>query len=614
MPSRQYSHFTTADYEACGRHFCETLLDFSNPDPMKEILREKILQKLVDCGSTADEPRNVILSDYSSLSHSETDDDVEDDGNESNCFERNSRMSTSTSTTSSTSAVGSSIVTNPGKQKRHTSNQKHNFASDNIKVKPEKFVEKNKVKIETRSPLLLSKTALELIKSRPTKLGDGSILEAPTLATNSTCEPSMENTTMSSSTNNPNMVSATNSIEMPGTMRRFTKFRRKARRSTSFRRLDMGFDNQQFAKCTRILFDDPFNPPGTKFRDSNLRCRHRLDEVLQASWQSGTEDECDPYDMSRSPSPSGTRLRNNPGYSSARTLPKDEGVMQLIDPMTKLAVSSDSNIQKSCSDSEIVSMYPAFVPFSPTFPVGREFLHQTFIPQMTNHSKKVLSSKKRMNEVTAKNYLLKTSSVTTTSARRSSTGMTGSAESVITDNTLTRRSSVNHMPLKASGKLQATNLRIPSTSTSSTVASNRRRVSWTGTLTVSVPTVAINEITTTIASTSSLLKSNIPQESSHRQKFMSFRKSKSLNDKLQNNSSEINNGQSTAVATTSASMDKLARPTSGSKMKLASEQFDGYGRSMETPPKNPTVLPTSTATPANSKKRRTKLKRSNHNK
>lgn len=35
MPSRPYTHFNTADYEAVGRHFCETLIDFSDPSVEK---------------------------------------------------------------------------------------------------------------------------------------------------------------------------------------------------------------------------------------------------------------------------------------------------------------------------------------------------------------------------------------------------------------------------------------------------------------------------------------------------------------------------------------------------------------------------------------------------
>ena len=35
MISRQHTHFNTDDYEGLGRHFCETLLDYSDNDPVK---------------------------------------------------------------------------------------------------------------------------------------------------------------------------------------------------------------------------------------------------------------------------------------------------------------------------------------------------------------------------------------------------------------------------------------------------------------------------------------------------------------------------------------------------------------------------------------------------
>ena len=50
------------------RYFCETLLDFQDPCPVKEQLRNKVVSRLVKEGSTADEPANIALSDYSSLS------------------------------------------------------------------------------------------------------------------------------------------------------------------------------------------------------------------------------------------------------------------------------------------------------------------------------------------------------------------------------------------------------------------------------------------------------------------------------------------------------------------------------------------------------------------
>ena len=51
-----------------SRYFCETLLDFHDPCPVKEQLRNKIVGRLLKEGSNADEPANIALSDYSSLS------------------------------------------------------------------------------------------------------------------------------------------------------------------------------------------------------------------------------------------------------------------------------------------------------------------------------------------------------------------------------------------------------------------------------------------------------------------------------------------------------------------------------------------------------------------
>ncbi|XP_046395791.1 cytosolic carboxypeptidase 2-like [Ischnura elegans] len=67
LAGRRYgTHFSTADLEAMGRHFCDTLLDFCDEDPSKERLRNKIVTRLLEEGSNADEPTNIILSDYSS--------------------------------------------------------------------------------------------------------------------------------------------------------------------------------------------------------------------------------------------------------------------------------------------------------------------------------------------------------------------------------------------------------------------------------------------------------------------------------------------------------------------------------------------------------------------
>ncbi|XP_072756013.1 cytosolic carboxypeptidase 3 isoform X2 [Anoplolepis gracilipes] len=64
--SRCGTHFSSQDYEQFGKAFCETLLDFSDQDPMKEKLRNKIIARLTKEGSSAEEPTNIDLTDYSS--------------------------------------------------------------------------------------------------------------------------------------------------------------------------------------------------------------------------------------------------------------------------------------------------------------------------------------------------------------------------------------------------------------------------------------------------------------------------------------------------------------------------------------------------------------------
>ncbi|XP_029166234.1 cytosolic carboxypeptidase 2 [Nylanderia fulva] len=64
--SRCGTHFSIQDYEQIGKAFCETLLDFSDQDPMKEKLRNKIIARLTKEGSSAEEPTNIDLTDYSS--------------------------------------------------------------------------------------------------------------------------------------------------------------------------------------------------------------------------------------------------------------------------------------------------------------------------------------------------------------------------------------------------------------------------------------------------------------------------------------------------------------------------------------------------------------------
>ena len=65
-----------------SRYFCETLLDYQDPCPVKEQLRAKILHRLTKEGSTADEPANIALSDYSSLSSAEMTSESEEEEEE----------------------------------------------------------------------------------------------------------------------------------------------------------------------------------------------------------------------------------------------------------------------------------------------------------------------------------------------------------------------------------------------------------------------------------------------------------------------------------------------------------------------------------------------------
>ncbi|XP_030246170.1 cytosolic carboxypeptidase Nna1 isoform X5 [Drosophila navojoa] len=66
LGSRKGTHFNIQDYEHMGRAFCETLLDYCDENPNKERLRSKIIERLMREGSSADEPLNIPLSDYSS--------------------------------------------------------------------------------------------------------------------------------------------------------------------------------------------------------------------------------------------------------------------------------------------------------------------------------------------------------------------------------------------------------------------------------------------------------------------------------------------------------------------------------------------------------------------
>ncbi|KAL7303167.1 hypothetical protein TKK_0004371 [Trichogramma kaykai] len=79
LGSRNGTHFSCQDYEQIGKAFCETLLDFSDSDPLKERLRSKIIARLIKEGSSADEPTNIELTDYSSDEGDTSDSSSEED-------------------------------------------------------------------------------------------------------------------------------------------------------------------------------------------------------------------------------------------------------------------------------------------------------------------------------------------------------------------------------------------------------------------------------------------------------------------------------------------------------------------------------------------------------
>ncbi|KAL7026828.1 hypothetical protein ACKWTF_005185 [Chironomus riparius] len=84
MGSRAGTHFSTMDYEQLGRAFCETLMDYYDDNPLKEKLRMKILTRLSKEGSSADEPLNIPLSDYSS-DEGDSSSSSDDEGKDSLC-------------------------------------------------------------------------------------------------------------------------------------------------------------------------------------------------------------------------------------------------------------------------------------------------------------------------------------------------------------------------------------------------------------------------------------------------------------------------------------------------------------------------------------------------
>ncbi|CAL4124496.1 unnamed protein product, partial [Meganyctiphanes norvegica] len=66
--TRRGTHYNIQDFIHMGRDFCETLLEYFDPQPNKEKLRNKLWSRLIKKGSSADEPANIGFSDTNSSS------------------------------------------------------------------------------------------------------------------------------------------------------------------------------------------------------------------------------------------------------------------------------------------------------------------------------------------------------------------------------------------------------------------------------------------------------------------------------------------------------------------------------------------------------------------
>ncbi|XP_055996439.1 uncharacterized protein LOC125682998 isoform X5 [Ostrea edulis] len=68
MGKKKGYHFSMADFEALGYHFCDTLLDYCDPDNTKERLKREIMVRLQKAASTssATDINDINLSDFSS--------------------------------------------------------------------------------------------------------------------------------------------------------------------------------------------------------------------------------------------------------------------------------------------------------------------------------------------------------------------------------------------------------------------------------------------------------------------------------------------------------------------------------------------------------------------
>ncbi|XP_068230419.1 cytosolic carboxypeptidase 2-like isoform X1 [Palaemon carinicauda] len=65
---RAGTHYNIHDFLSMGRQFCETLVEYFDPQPIKEKLRNKLWSRLIKKGSNADEPASIDFSETNSSS------------------------------------------------------------------------------------------------------------------------------------------------------------------------------------------------------------------------------------------------------------------------------------------------------------------------------------------------------------------------------------------------------------------------------------------------------------------------------------------------------------------------------------------------------------------
>ncbi|XP_069986707.1 cytosolic carboxypeptidase 2 isoform X2 [Penaeus vannamei] len=65
---RAGTHYNIQDLISMGRQFCETLVEYFDPQPIKEKLRNKLWSRLIKKGSSADEPASIDFSETNSSS------------------------------------------------------------------------------------------------------------------------------------------------------------------------------------------------------------------------------------------------------------------------------------------------------------------------------------------------------------------------------------------------------------------------------------------------------------------------------------------------------------------------------------------------------------------